>query len=510
MLCGARECGTHVPVNLEREKDIERLRQAALLLEAENKRLVSAVMALTKQLSTAQGEDARMLQLRISDLEEQLARRNQMLFGASSEKRPKAKAEQPAREPQRGHGPKPQPQLPVVEQVHALDEPDRVCTSCGGHLEEWVGQTEDSEEVHVLERKFVLVKHRRLKYRCTCGGCVETAPAPQKLFPGARYSIDWAIEVAIQKYLDHQPLERQVRTMGREGLDVESQTLWDYLERLVRLLQPAHERLGKYQLQQPVLGADETRWLLMGAPEGERSKWHIWALASARAVFYRLLDSRSAEAARSVLGDYKGIVIADGYGAYEALRKRSGGFTLAHCWSHVRREYVAALDKYPQAETALQLIGELYELERQCPTGPPGDEVRRGVRDKKSRDVVRRLQAWALEQRVLPESALGRAIAYMGGLWPGLVRFLEDPRIWLDNNPTERALRGPVVGRKNHYGSRSRRGTEAAAVIYSLVESAKLCELEPKAYLRAAVAAALRNEPVPLPHEMPRPGVQAV
>ena len=98
-------------------------------------------------------------------------------------------------------------------------------------------------------------------------------------------------------------------------------------------------------------------------------------------------------------------------------------------------------------------------------------------------------------------TGLGKAIAYMGGLWKGLVRFLDDPRIPLDNNATERALRGVVVGRKNHYGSRSRRGTEVAAVMYSLLESAKLAGIEPKAYLRHAVSAVLRGETPPLPHE---------
>ena len=116
--------------------------------------------------------------------------------------------------------------------------------------------------------------------------------------------------------------------------------------------------------------------------------------------------------------------------------------------------------------------------------------------------IVTKIQQWALEQRALPQSGLGKAIAYMGGRWKGLVRFLDDARIPLDNNATERGLRGPVVGRKNHYGSRSRRGTEVAALLYSLVESAKLCGLEPKSYLRRAVTAALAGQQIPLPHEV--------
>ena len=102
----------------------------------------------------------------------------------------------------------------------------------------------------------------------------------------------------------------------------------------------------------------------------------------------------------------------------------------------------------------------------------------------------------------MPGDGLDNAIKYMAGIWSGLTRFLSDPRIPLDNNHTERAERGVVVGRKNHYGSRSRRGTEIAALFYSFVESAKLCGLDPKAYLRKAIMAAVRGERIPLPHEV--------
>lgn len=490
-------------MDLQRENDVERLRQAALLLESENQRLVAKVLELTRQLSTARGEEAHVLQLRLEELEQQLAKRNHMLFGTSSEQRHGGAKRERADRPRRpGHGPKPQPQLEVVEKKHELDAPDQVCNSCGGQLEEWKGKTEDSEEVEVIERKFVLLKHRRQKYRCKCGGCVETALGPPKLFEGARYSIHWAIEVAVQKYLDHLPLERQVRIMSREGLSVDSQTLWDYLERLVRLLQPAWDRLHQYALTKPVLGIDETRWLLMGAPEGTPSRWQLWALSAIDVMVYRILETRSAEAARMVVGGYGGVLMADGYGVYQSLAQNGGNFVLVQCWLHVRRPFLDARENFPQVEEVLDLIGELYNIEALCPTGPPGDELRRELRDKKSRPIIAKIQQWALRQRALPQSSLGKALAYMGGRWSELMRFLDDPRIPLDNNGTERGLRGPVVGRKNHYGSRSRRGTEVAAVLYSLMESAKLCGLDPKGYLSRAVTAALAGEQIPLPHEL--------
>ena len=490
-------------VRLREEKDVERLRQAALLLEAENRRLTTRLVELTRQLMNARGEDASALQLKLAELERQLAQARAELFGPSSEKRPRAEADAPAPEageekPPRGHGPR-QQKLPVEEVVHQLEEADRQCPQCGGALAEMKGCFEEAEEVDVVERRFVLKRHRRQKYRCACNACVETAPGPAKLVEGGRYSLDFAIEVVVAKYLDHQPLERQVRTMAREGLGVDSQTLWDQAAALARALYPTWEALLVELLRQQSLGADETRWPLLGSPG--QAKWHMWALASPKAVVYRVAEGRGADAARPLLERFSGVLMTDGYAVYDALAKASGGrFAVAHCWAHVRRKFLECAA--PEAQVALGLLGELYGVEREYQTGPPDLQRLHALRQEKSRLVIARLHAWALEVRALPESALGKALAYLGHLWKGLTLFLEDARVPLDNNPTERALRGPVVGRKNHYGSRSKRGTEVAALFYSLLESAKLCRVEPKAYLRAAARAALRGEPPLLPHQL--------
>lgn len=492
-------------LRLDNEKDIEIVRQAALILERENKRLIDRNLELTRRLLAAEGRDPAELQIEIDRLEAQLAVARKKLFGASSEKCPGPGRPEAERAPQAGHGPREQKRLAIVDVEHELDEADRVCRACGGALVEIAGQYEESEEIDVVERRFVLKRHKRKKYRCACGGCVETALGPLKLMAGGRYSIDFAIAVAIQKYLDHLPLERQVRIMEREGLTIDSQTLWDQIAKLAQLLGSAHEALHTYVLTQAVLGADETRWPMLdpkGRDAGLAKNWQVWALAAPEAVVYRIEDSRSGAAAKKVLGAFKGIAMTDGYGAYEALAADLGTFTVAHCWAHVRRKFVEAEPFFLEAKAAIELIGELYAIEKLCPTGPPGDELRRKLRNERSREVVRRIQAWALETRVLPQSALGKAIAYMGGVWNGLVRFLDDPRVPIDNNGCERALRGVVVGRKNHYGSKSKRGTEVAAIFYSLIESAKLIGVDPAAYLRAAAVAALRGERVPLPQEL--------
>jgi transposase len=162
-----------------------------------------------------------------------------------------------------------------------LDTADKTCPACGGTLEPWEGQFEQSEEVTVIRRRFEIVKHNRQKYRCKCAGCIETAPPPPKLFEGARYLIDFAVEVAVDKYNEHMPLERQVRSMGHDGLIIDLQILWDQVWAVTEIVKPAYDRLLQHQWSHPLLGCDETTWRLMGKngkPDGGSKRCYVWGI----------------------------------------------------------------------------------------------------------------------------------------------------------------------------------------------------------------------------------------
>jgi transposase len=491
---------------LDGEKDPTILRQAITLLGEHNATLAKHVVRLERELAEAKGTTPGELQRRLALLEGQLAQMQKKIFGTSSERsttttKDRTPAEEP--KPRTGHGPTEQRELLTVPVVHDLDDADKMCPKCGGGLEEMDGQFEEHTEVDVIPCRFVLKHHRRKKYRCTCGACIETAPGPDKLIAGGRYSVGFAIHVAISKYCDHLPLERQVRMMGREGLTVTSQTLWDQIEALELIIRRVRPRLLAHVLGHAVVGADETRWRLLTS--GSKT-WYVWLLHVSTAVYYTIKDSRSKDVIAKLLGTFAGTLMCDGYAAYTALaKKRKGRVVLAHCWSHVRRAYVEIQDSFPgECSEIIALINELFALDATCATGPPGDNARRTIRDESSRQVIEDIVAWFWKTApfVLPSTGLHEAIGYMVGAWKGLVLFLDDPTIPLDNNGSERAARGPVVGRKNHYGSKSLRGTQVAATFYSLVESAKLCALEPRFYLRVAVCAGLRGEEIPLPHEV--------
>ena len=188
------------------------------------------------------------------------------------------------------------------------------------------------------------------------------------------------------------------------------------------------------------------------------------------------------------------------------------GVSLAHCWSHVRRKFLEVQEVYRgPCDEILSLLGEFFAIERGLPalsrvSETARDEAPSVVRDTRasqSRAIVARIRDWAYAQRCTPESGLRKAIDYMLGLWTGLTRFLDDPRVPLTNNLAERELRTVVVGRKNHYGSKSRRGTEVAAILYSLLETAQLIGVESKAYLTEATRRVIKQpDAVLLPHDL--------
>ena len=200
---------------------------------------------------------------------------------------------------------------------------------------------------------------------------------------------------------------------------------------------------------------------------------------------------------------YRGKIVTDGYAVYRSLAKDFPDLVLVQCWAHIRRKFVDCESAFPnESKEILGLIRELYEIERRAPSGREGDAMRAQLRTTESRVVLARIQAWCVAVHCTPGSGLAGAIEYMANHWSNASRFLDDPTVPLDNNAAERALRGLVVGRKNHYGSRSRRGTEVAAVFYTLIETAKLLGVEPGDYLHRAAEAALAGAEPLLPHEI--------
>jgi transposase len=399
---------------LDKIKDIETLRQAATILEKENERLHKRLQALTEELAKLKGTDAQQqLAIELTKLQEELANLQHRLFGRSSEKRSRKNqgSGEEKKEKQKGHGPRQQPELPNIERIIHL-ECGETCPFCHGLVELWEGQFEESQQITVVTRTFVMETIKRQKGKCTCGATVVTAPAPQKLVEGGRYSLEFAVEVALAKYDDHLPLERQVRMMLRDGLIVDSQTLWDQIWALYQLLHPIHREVLLHIVKQPVINVDETRWFMLKGPS---KTWQLWAVAVSDAVYYEIQSSRSAEAAKRLFEQYHGILVVDGYKAYKSLAlNNQGKFILAFCWSHARRKFIECSSAYPEeTDEILDMIGKLYEVECQVPNVYDiKDETARNealeklakLRNEISRGIVSDIEKWMKAQRATPES----------------------------------------------------------------------------------------------------------
>lgn len=468
-----------------REKDIEQLRRIATVQQTQIEHLLKVLAAQSARIDelTGRGGELQQALSLLEQLKEPAAEQPAKPPGGDNDK---DKRERKAREKS---GPTAQPRLDIIEKLYALDEPDLTCPCCGGRLHPMEGQFDVSEMIDVVDVSYHIVRVKQQKYSCRCGGCIETAPGPERGVPGGRYSLAFAIMVAISKYLDHVPLERQARIMDRHGLETTSQALWDQLHAVAARLRVVWERLFAHVIRQPVIGLDQTSWKRL---DGSKSTpWQMWCLTAPGVVYHRICDDKSAATFKALVGDFEGTIVCDALSTHAAGARDGPGIVLAGCWAHVHRKFCEAEPDHPEALLAMKWIAQLYEIDERA-----GDDLdaRAQLRRTEAAAVLELLKEWLWTQATLKTLSIGKAAAYAIANWDRLTRFVGDARIPLDNNATERGIRGPVIGRRNHFGSKSHRGTEVAAIFYSLLETAKLHGIDPARYLLEAAKAAPLGE----------------
>jgi transposase len=334
-------------MDVRRETDIEQLRRIALVQQTQIEQLLRVLKSQSRELEALKGTPDELQQTLA--LLETLTKKAQADLtsidgtsgspGVSSERKPRAKT-----------GPTEQPALPIVPMLFELDQPDRVCPGCGGQLRPMKGQVEASEMIDVVEVSYRLVQVQQQKYVCRCGGCVETAPGPERAVAGSRYSLDFAIKVAIDKYLDHIPLARQARILKRHGVEITTQTLWGLLEALERRLRGADGALLERALASPVIGLDQTGWKRL---DDKKSKpWQMWCVTAPGVVVHRIRSDKSADTFRDLVGGYRGVIVCDAAKTHEAGARDCEGILLVGCWAHVFRKFEEAAPDHPEAELA--------------------------------------------------------------------------------------------------------------------------------------------------------------
>jgi transposase len=382
--------------------------------------------------------------------------------------------------------------LPVREVFVELPHEQCVCPDCGQPLRPR-SDTEDSEQIEIDVSAHRRVIHRRRYERtCTCqGNRTLTAPAVPKLIPKGLYGTSLWVELLLDKYLTYRPTERFLASWRLGDLDLAAGTVTDGLQRLEILLRPIYEAIKQRNPHGDLHLADETRWRVFVVLEGKQGYgWWLWVLSGPDTVAYVLDASRS----HAIPEDHyraqsRGVLVVDRYSAYKAMIwVKDGVIVLAFCWSHVRRDFVRVGKGWPELKTwALQWLRRirlLYQLNHRRLAAEKGS-VAFGEADCCLRQTV-------AEMKTQRETELARAnlptpcrkvLESLATHWEGLTLFVDDPRIPMDNNTSERRARGPAVARKNFYGSGSLWSGQLAAAAFSIFATLALWTLNPRKWL---------------------------
>lgn len=451
-------------------------------------------------------------ELLIEKLTHQLANMRRHRFGSSSESRAQlelaldaqmiaqalAETAEPVTEAAGDAEPRPARRVgsrkPLPENLERRDTvltPGCACSHCGGGLRQ-VGE-DCTEELEYIPAR--LVVNRLIRPRLACVDCeaFHQAPLPSRPIERGRPGPGLLAHVLVSKFADHLPLYRQSQIFRREGVDLDRSTLADWVARSAALLQPLADAVGRHVRRGEAIFADDTpvKVLLPGGPGSQTGR--LWAYArderpwlgtAPPAAWYAFSMDRRGERAQAHLRGYDGWMHADGYAGFEELY-RDGRIREAACMAHIRRKFVEVQQSQGSliAAEAIERIAELYAVESAVRGAAP--EVRKAARQSQARPKLAGLEAWLAEQqkRISTKTPLGAAIRYALARLPRLHGYLDNGKLELDNNTAERAMRPIALGRKNYLFMGSQAGGQAAATIYTLVETCKLNAIDPQAYM---------------------------
>jgi transposase len=390
--------------------------------------------------------------------------------------------------------------LPAVLEDHPLSADQCQCSRCGQPFADFPG-TEDSEilEIDVKAHRRV-IRRRRYRPTCSCGlhpGIV-AAPPPPRLIPKSILGVSIWVTILLDKYLFYRPTYRLLADWATHDLDLSLGTVTDGLKHLVPLFEPVYQAMVKRSQGQTLWHADETRWLVFEMLEGKVGyRWYLWVFHSSEVVIFILAAGRSHEVPENHFGPVQSpaILVVDRYKAYQAVDKvKSGLIVLASCWAHVRRDFLRLAKSWPDQESWalgwVQRIGELYQL-NDVRLEVRADAAAFAVADGALRAAVTSFGTRGVEElgEPNPHPARGQVLESLGNHWTGLTVFVEHPEVPMDNNTAERSERGPVVGRKNYYGSGSVWSGRLAAMMFSLFQTLCLWDLNPRLWLSAYLQA---------------------
>ncbi|RXK87428.1 IS66 family transposase [Filimonas effusa] len=366
---------------------------------------------------------------------------------------------------------------------------------------------EEITEVLEYEPGELYVKqYRRVKYAKPDSSGVLIGQLPSRPLDKAMAGEGLLAQIIIDKYIDHLPLHRQMQRFERTGVKLAYSTLTDWVSGASQLITPLFEALKTEVLQSNYLHADETPIKVMDKDKkGETHRGYYWVYQNSidKTVLFDYQEGRGREGPVDILKDFKGYLQTDGYVGYEIFARRQD-ITLIHCMAHARRMFNDALDNdEARASHAMEEIQKLYIIERICKEQQLNFAEVKEVRRIKAVPILKNMGLWLQQQyiQVLPQSAIGKAIAYSLQRWERLSAYVNDGKLNIDNNPVENSIRPIALGRKNYLFAGSHEAAKRSAMLYSLLGTCKMHGIEPYEWLRD-VLKKIADHPVNRVHEL--------
>ena len=397
--------------------------------------------------------------------------------------------------------------LPRIERVV---EPDSLMCPCGCGQMHKIGE-DRTERLDIVPAQLRVIVTVQPKYACrACTDGVTQAPAPAALIEGGLPTEGTIAHVLVSKYADHLPLYRQSQMLARSGVTIDRSTLADWVGVAGFHLRPVVDRLAEHLKASSKLFMDETTAPVLDPGRGRTKTGYLWALArddrpwggaDPPGVVFFYAPGRGGQNAETFLRGFDGTLQLDGYQGYNRLTRpsRKGGapIRVAHCWAHARRKLREVFDRDGSeiAAEGLRRIAEFYAVEADLRGLDPGQ--RHSGRQARTAPLVAAFGDWLRESRlrVSAKSRLGEKLAYVHRHWDGLQTFLHDGRVEIDSNGVENLIRPIALNRKNALFAGHDEGGKAWGRIASLIETAKVNDIEPFAYLKATLEAIANGHP---------------
>jgi transposase len=393
----------------------------------------------------------------------------------------------------KARGRKPIPQgLPRHDIIHDFPDDQKRCI-CGCALQK-IGE-DISEKLALIPAQIYVERHVRLKYACKqCQEHVKQAPVQNQAIPKILGAPGLLAHVAVMKFDDHLPLYRQSEIWSRLGVDLSRATLSSWILKMGTALAPLVTCLQKHIIQSSYVQADETVAQVLQTPnKSDQSNSYMWVYKTGNdpkpAVVYDYQQSRKGMCAQTFLEGFNGVLQTDGYSGYKCITDQDHVMAQG-CFAHARRKFHdvwMVAKKEGIASKALDVIAKLYDIEHHIKDLSSGDKQK--IRKEKAIPILDAFQGWVVDMKphVQEKGSLDKAIAYTLNQWDALTYYVQNGDVAIDNNAAERQIKPFAVGRKNWLFMGSPEGAKAAAILYSLIETAKLNDVNPEGYLKAVL-----------------------